>query len=60
MQSDGRTPADQINARFDVRVKNMAVDEPVTATLASYDAHLATITNSLKHKCSSTTSYCTI
>jgi len=40
MQSDGRTPADQINARFVVRVKNMAVDEPVTTTIASLMTHI--------------------
>ena len=38
--ADDRTPADQINARFVVRVKNMAVDEPVITTLSSLMTHI--------------------
>jgi hypothetical protein len=39
VQSGGKTPADQINARFAVRVKT-AVYEPVTTTLACLVTHI--------------------
>jgi hypothetical protein len=39
-QSDGTTPADQINARLAVRVKNKTVDEHVPTTPASLKTHI--------------------